>query len=104
MGDSILIATQEFNSNVTGGAADFVFTNANTAGFNMGDPLHPIQKPDGKVQFEPAGPRCSRSLVGVSGGPVRGAARAWRLAFPGGEILRVGRISNRSRSLGGGVR
>ena len=50
-GESILIATSEFNSNVTGGAADFVFSGANTVGMNGGDPLHPIQGTNGTVVF-----------------------------------------------------
>ena len=50
-GDSILIATAAFNSNVTGGAADFTFSGANTTGI---DPLHPVQPENGFVVF--AGP------------------------------------------------
>jgi hypothetical protein len=53
-GDSILVATSEFNSNFTGGAADFTFTGANTTGINGGDPLHPVQVPGGLVVW--AGP------------------------------------------------
>src|SRR5438105_308736 len=50
-GDSILIATTEFNANVTGGMADFVFTNTNTTASNGGDAMHPIQGTNGKVEF-----------------------------------------------------
>ena len=50
-GDSILIATSEFNSNVTGGAADFVFSGTNTTGMNGGDPLHPVQGTNGTIVF-----------------------------------------------------
>jgi hypothetical protein len=53
-GDSILIATSEFNSSFIGGAADFTFTATNTAGINGGDPLHPVQVPGGLVVW--AGP------------------------------------------------
>jgi hypothetical protein len=45
-GDSILIATSEFNSNVTGGAADFVFSGANTTGPSA---LHPVSLTGGSV-------------------------------------------------------
>ncbi len=57
-GDSILIATQEFNANVKGGTADFVFSNANTTGANGGDPLHPVQSPGGKVVYAPGFAGC----------------------------------------------
>lgn len=57
-GESILIATAEFNAasvgpggGGSGGDADFVFSMANTAGANGGDPLHPVQGPSGKVVF-----------------------------------------------------
>lgn len=45
-GDSVLIATSEFNSSVTGGAADFVFSGANTTGPSA---LHPISLTGGWV-------------------------------------------------------
>lgn len=51
LGDSILIATQEFNAVSEGADADFVFSTANTVAFNGGDPLHPIQGPSGKVAY-----------------------------------------------------
>jgi hypothetical protein len=57
-GESVLIATSEFNTASTGpgmggagGDADFVFSMANTVGANSGDPLHPIQGVNGKVRF-----------------------------------------------------
>ena len=59
-GESILVASSDFNSSVMGGAADFVFSNGNTVGANGGDPLHPLQSPNGKVVFA-AGPRTARS-------------------------------------------
>jgi len=49
MGDSILVATSEFNGNVTGGTSDFTFSAANTTGANGGDPLHPVQVPGSSV-------------------------------------------------------
>ena len=54
-GDSILVGTSEFNSNVTGGASNFTFTGANTVGANGGDALHPVQVPGGTVVFAGAG-------------------------------------------------
>ncbi|MBI2914116.1 MAG: hypothetical protein HYY03_09385 [Chloroflexi bacterium] len=50
-GESILIATQEFNTNTVGGDADFTFTSGNTVGSNGGDALHPVQSTGGKVVF-----------------------------------------------------
>jgi hypothetical protein len=57
-GDSILIATAEYDAasvgpgaSGSGGDADFVFSMANTTAANGGDPLHPVQGPDGKVVF-----------------------------------------------------
>jgi hypothetical protein len=49
LGESILFGTSEFNTAATGGSADFTFSNANTVGANGGDPLHPVQSPNGKV-------------------------------------------------------
>ena len=60
-GDSILIATQEFNDDYSPGLdSDFEFSVANTTG---ADPLTPVQGPGGKVIFEPTGFNC------VGGGP-----------------------------------
>ena len=58
VGDSVLIATSEFNSNVTGGAADFVFSGANTTSANGGDLLHPVQLTGGSVVWASGGPTC----------------------------------------------
>ncbi|HYM14154.1 MAG TPA: hypothetical protein VEZ14_01175 [Dehalococcoidia bacterium] len=58
-GDSILIATQELNAAATGGAADYTFSMANTTGANGGDPLHPVQGPNGKVVWAPTFANCS---------------------------------------------
>jgi hypothetical protein len=52
-GDSILIATHEFNASALGGAADFEFSMANTVGANGGDPLHPVQGTSGKAEYAP---------------------------------------------------
>ena len=49
-GASILVATKEF-AQLSGMRPDFFFTNANTAGSNGGDPLHPIQSTGGRVIF-----------------------------------------------------
>lgn len=54
IGDSVLIATSEFNAGVTGGASDFTFSGANTTG---ADPLHPVQAPGGSVVW--AGPNAA---------------------------------------------
>jgi hypothetical protein len=61
-GESILIATSEFNGNVTGGAADFTFSMANTTGANGGDPLHPAQVPGGSVVFASGSGGCTASI------------------------------------------
>ena len=69
-GDSILIATADYNlantgpgSGGSGGEADFVFTDAgsggNTTGANGGDPLHPIQSPSGKITFAEGNDNCT---------------------------------------------
>lgn len=58
-GDSILVATSEFNTAAMGGTADFTFSNANTTASNGGDPLHPVQSPGGKVVWLPGGPVCT---------------------------------------------
>jgi hypothetical protein len=57
-GDSILIGTAEFDAIANGGGADFVFSEANTVGANGGDPLHPVQWPDGLVHFAPGHANC----------------------------------------------
>ena len=49
-GDSILIATSEFNAAATGGMADYLFA-GNTVGANGGDPLHPVQGMNGSVTW-----------------------------------------------------
>ncbi len=69
VGDSILIATSEFNTSATGGMADFTFSNTNTVGANGGDPLHPVQAPNGKVSFSPTNTNCN-----VMGPPVDSVA------------------------------
>ena len=64
-GDSVLIATDEFNATATGGAADFTFS-GNTVGSNGGDPLHPVQSPGGKVTFAEGFDNCD---AGLTAGP-----------------------------------
>ncbi len=62
-GDSILIATTEFNSAVTGGSADFTFSGNTTGG---GDVDHPVGSPNGKVVFEPTpSPNCGNPTAEV---------------------------------------
>lgn len=66
-GDSILIATTEFNSTVSGGTADFTFSGANTVGANGGDPLHPVQGPGGKVAFAQGFDNCDGDFLANPG-------------------------------------
>jgi hypothetical protein len=58
LGESILIATSEFNAAAQGGAADFAFSNANTVAANGGDPLHPVQPTNGRVVYGPGTSAC----------------------------------------------
>ncbi|MBI5283508.1 MAG: hypothetical protein HY874_00295 [Chloroflexi bacterium] len=67
LGDSILIATSEFNAAATGGAADFQFSGANTVGANGGDPLHPVQAPGGKVAFAQGFDNCDAGITVTAG-------------------------------------
>jgi hypothetical protein len=62
VGDSVLIATSEFNSNVAGGAADFTFSGANTTG---ADPLHPVQAPGGSVVWAGPNAACATLMAPV---------------------------------------
>lgn len=66
-GDSILIATSEFNGSVSGGTADFTFSGVNTVGANGGDPLHPVQGPGGKVAFAQGFDNCDGDFVANPG-------------------------------------
>ena len=66
-GDSVLIGTQEFDDNTTGGNADFTFTNGNTVGSNGGDPLHPVQLTDGKVKFAEGFDNCDAGFIAGPG-------------------------------------
>jgi len=66
-GDSILVATQEFNDHTPDGDADFVFTTGNTVGANGGDPAHPIQGPDGLVHFARLSDNCDGDFVAGAG-------------------------------------
>jgi len=67
MGDSILVATAEFNALASGGTADFTFSAANTAGANGGDPLHPVQGPGGKVAWAQGFDNCDADFVASPG-------------------------------------
>ena len=57
-GDSILVATADFNAVSQGGGADFLFSNGNTAASNGGDPLHPMQSPNGRIVWAPGSQNC----------------------------------------------
>jgi hypothetical protein len=100
LGDSILIATSEFNVVAGGGAADFTFSNTNTVASNGGDALHPLQSPNGKVLYAPGS---SQSLPCNAGGPpvdsvAYGTATAnfgtASGALPGASDSRALRLSN----------
>ena len=102
LGDSILIATQEFNDATLGGNANFTFTNGNTAGSNGGDPLHPVQSPDGKVTFAEGPTTCVLGGPNVVGSVAYGAftgtvdygSAATALPNPGdNRALRLGNLN-----------
>jgi hypothetical protein len=99
-GDSILIASPEFNAISHGGGADFIFSNGNTVGANGGDPLHPIQTPDGKITFAPGFSNCAPTtpVDSVSYGTVSGAAApdygSAAVALPAATDNRALRLSN----------
>ena len=67
LGESILLATSEFNAAAAGGAADFQFSAVNTVGANGGDPLHPVQAPGGKVAFAQGSDNCDPGLTATAG-------------------------------------
>jgi hypothetical protein len=69
-GESILIATSEFNSAASGGTADFTFSGANTVGANGGDPLHPVQGANGSVTWVAVGSPGASSNCALQGPPV----------------------------------
>ena len=73
IGDSVLVATSEFNAAATGGTADVTFSAANTVGSNGGDPLHPVQLTGGTVVWANGGPTCG--MLGPS-------LTHWRTAVP----------------------
>ena len=97
VGDSVLIATSQFNSNVTGGPSDFTFTNANTTGANGGDPLHPVQAPNGSVVWAGPSAACVTVMAPVdsvaygSASAVYGSAA---VALPNPSTLQALRLSN----------
>jgi hypothetical protein len=86
VGESVLIATSEFNSMTNGGDADFTFIasgpNTNTVGFNGGDPLHPVQGVNGRVHFAPGFDNCDVG-TGVSAGEVDSVAYGTATALYG---------------------
>ena len=99
MGDSILVATSEFNSSVTGGSADFTFSGANTTGANGGDPLHPIQLPGGSVVWggPSAQPACSTLMAPVDSVAYGSAVATYgsaAVALPNPGIKQALRLSN----------
>ena len=97
-GDSVLIATDEFNATATGGAADFTFS-GNTVGSNGGDPLHPVQSPGGKVTFAEGFDNCNPGFtVGEVDSLAYGGATAdfgsAAAALPGDtRALRLGNLN-----------
>jgi hypothetical protein len=94
VGDSVLIATSEFNSNVTGGAADFTFSDANTTG---ADPLHPVQAPGGSVVWAGPNAACATLMAPVDS-VAYGAAMATygtaAAALPSPGTMQALRLSN----------
>ena len=100
-GDSILIATTEFNASATGGAADFTFA-GDTVGSNGGDPLHPVQSPDGKVTFAEGPTTCvfgppnvvDSAAYGAFTGTVDYGSAATALSSPSdNQALRLGKLN-----------
>ena len=63
LGDSVLIATQQFKDSFLGGTPDFIF-DGNTVGFNGGDPRHPVQVPGGLIVFSSSDPLLGPCGVG----------------------------------------
>ena len=94
-GESILIATSEFNSNVTGGAADFTFSGTNTVGANGGDALHPVQLPGGSVVFPGFTCGTPRSIVdSVAYGSATATFGSAAVSLPNPGTLQALRLSN----------
>ncbi len=97
-GDSILVATSEFNAAAAGGTSDFTFTATNTTAANGGDLLHPVQVPGGTVVWASTSGPC------FTGGPAPvdsvayGAATATygtaATALPNPGTLKALRLSN----------
>lgn len=99
-GDSILVATQEFNAAATGSTADFTFSMANTVGANGGDPLHPVQGPGGKVTWAAGFSNCALTTpvdsVAYGGAPADYGTPA--VALPNPSDNRALRLSDLSTS------
>lgn len=103
VGDSILIATQEFNNLYSpGGNADFEFSLVNTTGTTTANQLNPVQGPNGKVIFEPLGTRgvpCPVAgppidSVAYGGGAVTADWGAKAVALPSPATLQGLRLGN----------
>lgn len=95
LGSSILIATSEFNTNATGGTADFVFTTMNTSGVNV---THPIPATGGKVIFAPGTANCSSTApvdsVAYGGAPADYGTAAGALPSPSNnQALRLSTLN-----------
>jgi hypothetical protein len=94
-GESVLIATAEFNNDWTpGGNADFEFSLANTTGTTTDNRLHPVQYPGGKVIFEPNFAGC------VSGPPVDSLAYDPAATVPPDFGSRAAALPSPSTNLG----
>lgn len=97
-GDSILVATSEFNAAAAGGAADFTFSATNTTGANGGDPLHPVQVPGGSVVFAGTSSPCFTGQPAPVDSAAYGAATATygtaATALPNPGTLQALRLSN----------
>jgi hypothetical protein len=95
-GDSILIATTEFNGYAQGGAADFTFSMANTTASNGGDPLHPVQTPNGKVVFAAGFANCSLTVPvdSVAYGTATADYGTAAVALPSASDNRALRLNN----------
>lgn len=102
-GESILVATAEFNALAGGGTADYAFSAANTVGSNGGDPLHPIQGPGGKVAWAQGFDNCDADLIAgpgevdslaYGGAPADFGSAAAALPVPGtNQALRINNLN-----------
>jgi hypothetical protein len=96
-GDSILLGTSEFNANVSGGASDFTFNNANTTVANGGDPLHPVQQVGGYVVWAGTNSACATIMAPVDSVAYGGATASYgtaAVALPHPDLNQALRLSN----------